>query len=405
MPALFEQARQAMSETPDKWEAATRLVRGGLERSSHGETTEALFLTQSFVYDSAESAEARFKGEEAGFIYARYGSPTVRMFEERLALLEGAQACRATASGMAAVHLALTGLLRAGDHVVAGRTLFGSCRWILSTWAPRFGIETTLVDAPDLEAWRAAVRPNTKVFFLESPANPLLEMCDIAAISEIARECGGRVVVDNVFATPIFQSPLKLGADIVVYSATKHIDGQGRVLGGALLGDQALVDESYRDLIRHTGPSLSPFNAWLLLKSLETLDLRVRRQTATAGALADLIADHPKVVACRYPTRSDHPQHAIAARQMSGGGTLVAFDLGSQEAAFRFLDALEIIDISNNLGDAKSMATHPCTTTHRALTEAQQQEIGLTRGWVRLSVGLEGEKDLARDISRALDAA
>jgi O-succinylhomoserine sulfhydrylase len=289
--------------------------------------------------------------------------------------------------------------------VVAGRALFGSCAWILNTWAPRFGIEATLVDAPDLEAWRAAVRPNTKVFFLESPANPLLEICDIAAISGIARECGARVVVDNVFATPIFQSPLKLGADIVVYSATKHIDGQGRVLGGALLGDQALVEESYRDFIRHTGPALSPFNAWLLLKGLETLDLRVRRQTETAGKLADLIADHPKVVACRYPTRSDHPQHAIAKRQMSGGGTLVAFDLGSQEAAFRFLDALEIVDISNNLGDAKSMATHPCTTTHRALSEAQQLQIGLTRGWVRLSVGLEGESDLARDISRALDAA
>ena len=394
-----------MSETPDKWETATRLVRGGLARSEHGEVAEALFLTQSFVYDSAEGAEARFKGEEPGFIYARYGSPTVRVFEERLALLEGAQACRSTASGMAAVHLAMTGLLRAGDHVVAGRALFGSCAWILNTWGPRFGIEATLVDATDLEAWRAALRPNTKVFFLESPANPLLEICDIAAISAIAKDAGARVVVDNVFATPIFQSPLKLGADVVVYSATKHIDGQGRVLGGALLGDQTLVDESYRDFIRHTGPALSPFNAWLLLKGLETLDLRVRRQTDTAGKLADLIADHPKVVECRYPFRRDHPQHEIAARQMSGGGTLIALDLGSQEAAFRFLDALEIFDISNNLGDAKSMATHPCTTTHRALSEAQQRQIGLTRGWVRLSLGLEGQSDLARDISRALDAA
>ena len=394
-----------MSETPENWETATRLVRGGVERSGHGETAEALYLTQSFIYESAESAEARFKGEEPGFIYARYGSPTVRMFEERLALLEGAQACRSTASGMAAVHLALCGLLRAGDHVVAGRALFGSCAWILNTWGPRFGIDSTLVDGPDLGAWRAAVRPNTKVFFLESPANPLLEICDIAAISAIAREAGARVVVDNVFATPIFQSPLQLGADVVVYSATKHIDGQGRVLGGALLGDQALVEENYRDFIRHTGPALSPFNAWLLLKGLETLDLRVRRQTETASKLADLIADHAKVLACRYPSRPDHPQHEIAMRQMSGGGTLVAFDLGSQEAAFRFLDALEIVDISNNLGDAKSMATHPCTTTHRALSEAQQQQIGLTRGWVRLSVGLEGDKDLSRDISRALDAA
>jgi O-succinylhomoserine sulfhydrylase len=327
------------------------------------------------------------------------------MFEERLALLEGAETCRATASGMAAVHLAMTGLLRAGDHVVAGRALFGSCRWILANWAPRFGVETTLVDGPDVEAWRAAVRPNTKVFFLETPANPLLEICDIAAICEIAKACGAKVVVDNVFATPIFQSPLKLGADIVVYSATKHIDGQGRVMGGAVLGDLALIDEAYRDLIRHTGPSLSPFNAWVLLKGLETLDLRVRRQTATAAALADRIADHPRVVACRYPGRQDHPQHEVAMGQMSGGSTLVAFDLGSQEAAFRFLDSLQIVDISNNLGDAKSMATHPATTTHRAMSEAQQLEIGLTRGWVRLSVGLEGEGDLGRDIERALDAA
>jgi O-succinylhomoserine sulfhydrylase len=394
-----------MAEPPQDWEIATRLVRGGMARSEHGETSEALFLTQSFVYPSAESAEARFAGEEPGYIYARYGSPTVRMFEDRLALLEGAQVCRATASGMAAVHMAMMGLLRAGDHVVAGRALFGSCRWILANWAPRFGIETSLVYGPDIEAWRAAVRPNTRLFFLETPANPLLEICDIAAIGEIARACGARVVVDNVFATPIFQTPLKLGADIVVYSATKHIDGQGRVMGGAILGDQALIDEAYRDMIRHTGPAMSPFNAWVLLKGLETLDLRVRRQTATAAHLADLIAAHPKVAACRYPGRADHPQRHIAARQMTGGGTLVAFDLGSQAAAFRFLDALELIDISNNLGDAKSMATHPVTTTHRALPEAQQLEIGLTRGWVRLSVGLEGEGDLARDIGRALDAA
>jgi O-succinylhomoserine sulfhydrylase len=395
----------SMTEHPSDWEPATRLVRGGLDRSAYGETSEALFLTQSFVYESAESAEARFKGEEPGYIYARYGSPTVRMFEERLALLEGAQACRATASGMAAVHLAMTGLIKAGDHVVAGRALFGSCRWILNTWAPRFGVETTLVDAPDLDAWRAAVRPNTRLFFIESPANPLLEMTDIEAVCQVAKDCGARVVVDNVFATPIFQSPLKLGADIIVYSATKHIDGQGRVLGGAVLGDLTLIDESYRDFIRHTGPAMSPFNAWVLLKGLETLDLRVRRQTDSAAVLADRIAAHPAVRACRYPLRADHPQHAVAARQMSGGGTLVAFDLGSQDAAFRFLNALEIIDISNNLGDAKSMATHPATTTHRALTEAQQLEIGLTPGWVRLSVGLEGQSDLARDLDRALDAA
>jgi O-succinylhomoserine sulfhydrylase len=305
---------------------------------------------------------------------------------------------------MAAVHLALTGLLRAGDHVVSGKAVFGSCRWILNNWAPRFGIEATLVDAPDLAAWRAAARPNTKVFFLESPANPLLEICDIAAICQIAGEIGAKVVVDNVFATPIFQSPLQLGADVVVYSATKHIDGQGRVLGGAVLGDSALLEDAYRDLIRHTGPSMSPFNAWVLLKGLETLDLRVRRQSATAAALADRIAAHPKVRDCRFPGRPDHPQAAIAARQMTGGGTLAAFDLGSREAAFRFLDALELVDIANNLGDAKSMATHPSTTTHRAVTEEQRLEIGLTPGWVRLSVGLESLADLSRDIERALDA-
>jgi O-succinylhomoserine sulfhydrylase len=392
-----------MDENPQDWDIATRLVRGGLTRSAYGETAEAMYLTQSFVYATAEAADARFAGTDPGFIYSRYGNPTVQMFEERLALAEGAEYCRATASGMAAVHLALTGLLRAGDHVVAGKALFGSCAWILKNWAPRFGVDVTLVDAPDLAAWRGAVRDTTKVFFLESPANPLLEICDIAAICEIARDAGARVVVDNVFATPIFQSPLTLGADVVVYSATKHIDGQGRVMGGAVLGTRALLEEAYRDLIRHTGPSLSPFNAWVLLKGLETLDLRVRRQSDTAAMLADRLAGHPRVKSLRYPTRSDHPQYEIAARQMSGGGSLIAFDLGSQEAAFRFLNGLRLLDIANNLGDAKSMATHPTTTTHRAMTEEQRLEIGLTAGWVRISIGLEGAEDLARDIERALD--
>jgi len=399
-------------ENPQNWDPATRLIRGGLMRSPIGETAEALYLTQSFVYDSAEAADARFAGTDPGFIYSRYGNPTVSMFEQRLALLEGAEGCRATASGMAAVHLAMTGLLRAGDHVVAGRALFGSCRWILNNWAPRYGVEATFVDGPDLDAWKAAVRPNTKLFFLETPANPLLEICDIAAIAAIAREAGAKVVVDNVFATPIFQKPLQLGADIVVYSATKHIDGQGRVMGGAVLGSNALLDESYRDFIRHTGPSLSPFNAWVLLKGLETLDLRVRRQSDTAAELADLIAAHAKVKQVRYPGRTDHPQHQVAQRQMTGGGnamagggSLVAFDLGTQEAAFRFLNRLELLDISNNLGDAKSMATHPTTTTHRSMTEDQRLEIGLTPGWVRVSFGLESPRDLARDIQRALDAA
>jgi O-succinylhomoserine sulfhydrylase len=302
--------------------------------------------------------------------------------------------------------------LRAGEHVVAGKALFGSCRWILNNWAPRFGIETTFVDAPDLAAWRNAVQPNTKVFLVETPANPLLEVCDVAAIAAIAHEAGAKVIVDNVFATPIFQKPLQLGADVVVYSATKHIDGQGRVMGGAVLGDHALLEEAYRDFIRHTGPALSPFNAWVLLKGLETLDLRVRAQTATAAGLADLIAAHAKVRTCRYPGRPDHPQHEIALRQMTGGGNafagggnLIAFDLGTREAAFNFLNTLELLDISNNLGDAKSMATHPTTTTHRAMTDEQRAEIGLTPGWVRVSVGLEGAGDLARDIERALDAS
>ena len=392
-----------MDEDPNDWDIATRLVRGGLMRSPYGETAEAMYLTQSFVYASAEAADARFSGADPGFIYSRYGNPTVQMFEERLALAEGAEYCRATASGMAAVHLALTGLLRAGDHVVAGKALFGSCAWILKTWAPRFGVEVTLVDAPDIAQWRDAVRENTRVFFLESPANPLLEICDIAAISEIATGANARVVVDNVFATPIYQSPLKLGADVVVYSATKHIDGQGRVMGGAVLGSRVLLEEAYRDLIRHTGPSMSPFNAWVLLKGLETLELRVRRQSETAAMLADLLAAHPRVKSCRYPTRPDHPQFEIAQRQMSGGGSLIAFDLGTQEGAFRFLNGLRLLDIANNLGDAKSMATHPCTTTHRAMTEEQRLEIGLTPGWVRVSVGLEGPEDLARDVQRALD--
>jgi O-succinylhomoserine sulfhydrylase len=327
------------------------------------------------------------------------------MFEDRLALLEGAQSCRAQTSGMAAVHASLMGLLRAGDHLVAGRALFGSCRWIVAEWLPRFGIETTMVDATDLKAWQDAIRPNTRVFLIETPANPLLEITDIAAVSKLAKAAGAKVVVDNVFATPIFQKPLELGADVVVYSATKHIDGQGRVLGGAILGQTALLDEAYRDMLRHTGPALSPFNAWVLLKGLETLDLRVRRQTETAAVLADQVADHAKTQRIFYPFRKDHPQYAVAKAQMTGGGSLLAFDLGSRQAAFNFLNALEIVDISNNLGDAKSMATHPPTTTHRAVPEAERLAIGVTEGTVRLSVGLEDVRDLGRDIARALDAA
>ncbi|MBP6877970.1 MAG: O-succinylhomoserine sulfhydrylase [Phenylobacterium sp.] len=394
-----------MAEDTRDWELETKLVRGGLARTLYGEISEALFLTQSFSYESAGAADKRFSGEEPGFIYQRFGNPTTQMFEDRLALLEGAEVCRATASGMAAVHVALQGLVRAGDHIVAGRALFGSCRWILSDWMPRFGVEVTYVDATDLDAWKNAVRPNTKAFLVESPANPLLEVTAIGAVAEIAHAAGAKLVVDNVFATPVFQKPLALGADIVVYSATKHIDGQGRVLGGAILGAEQVMTEAYKDILRHTGPALSPFNAWVLLKGLETLELRVTRQAQNAAKVADVIAAHSKAKTVLYPTRPDHPQAALVANQMTGGGNVVAFDLGSREAAWRFLDTLEIVDISNNLGDAKSMATHPCTTTHRSMPEAERLEIGLTEGWVRMSVGLEGAGDLTRDVSRALDAA
>jgi len=392
------------SESPDQWGPATQAVRGGMTRSPFGETAEAMFLTQSFVYDSAEAANARFAGENPGYIYSRYANPTVKMFEDRLALIEGAEFCRSTASGMAAIFTALSGLVRAGDHILASRALFGSCRWLLTEYFPRFGVETSVVDGPDLAQWEKGFRPNTKVVLIESPANPLLEVVDVAAICALAHAAGAKVIVDNVFATPILQKPLQLGADIVVYSATKHIDGQGRVMGGAILGPTQLLEDAYRDILRHTGPALSPFNAWVLLKGLETLDLRVRHQSQTAAVLADQIALSPQVLATRYPTRKDHPQHDVAMRQMSAGSTLVAFDFGTREKAFAFLNALQVIDISNNLGDAKSMAVHPPTTTHRAMSEADRLQIGLTEGWVRLSVGLEDVADLSRDIDRALHA-
>jgi O-succinylhomoserine sulfhydrylase len=397
----------AKTESPQNWEPATQLIRGGLARSPYGETAEAIFLTQSFVYDSAEEADARFAGASNGpqFVYSRYANPTTQMFEDKLALLEGAELCRSTASGMAAIATALTGLVKAGDHVLSGRALFGSCRWILDKHLPRFGVETSSVAGPDLDAWRAAIRPNTTAVLIETPANPLLEITDIEEVAKIAHAVGAKVVVDNVFATALYQQPLKLGADVVVYSATKHIDGGGRVLGGAILGKQALLDEAYKDFLRHTGPALSPFNAWVLLKGMETLELRVHRQTQSAAALADLVAEHKATKRVFYPHRKDHPQYAVAKKQMTAGSTLLAFDLGSQQAAFNFLNALQIVDISNNLGDSKSMATHPTTTTHRSMSEEDRLAVGVTPGCVRLSVGLEGLKDLSRDISRALDAA
>ena len=392
-----------MTQDPKDWRPQTRMVRGGMARSPYGEISEALFLTQSFAYDSAAAADRRFSGEDPGFIYQRFGNPTTQMFEDRLALLEGAEMCRATASGMSAVHVALQGLVRAGDHVVAGRALFGSCRWILSQWMPRFGVDVTFVDATDPAAWAEAIRPNTRVFLVESPANPLLEVTPIAEVAALARQAGARLVVDNVFATPVFQKPLELGADIVVYSATKHIDGQGRVLGGAILGGAELMGEAYRDILRHTGPALSPFNAWVLLKGLETLDLRVRRQADNAVRVTEALCSHTAVRRVVFPGRPDHPQANLIAAQMSGPGNVVAFDLGTRERAWAFLDALGIVDISNNLGDAKSMATHPSTTTHRSMSESERLEIGLTEGWVRMSVGLEDAEDLAEDVLQALD--
>ncbi len=392
-----------MGETNRNWKPATQLVHGGTQRSAFGETSEAIYLTQGFVYESGEAAEARFKGEEPGFIYSRYANPTVDMFEKRMCLLEGAEDARATASGMAAVAAALLCSVKAGDHVVAARALFGSCRWIVETQMPRYGVETTLVDGRDVAAWEAAVRPNTKLFFLESPTNPTLEVVDIAAVAKIANSVGARVVVDNVFATPLQQKPLELGAHVVVYSATKHIDGQGRCLGGIVLSDKKWIDENLHDYFRHTGPSLSPFNAWTLLKGLETLPLRVRQQTQSAAAIADHLAGHAGTERVIYPGRKDHPQADVIARQMGGGSTLICIEVkGGKEGAFKVQNALEIVRISNNLGDAKSLITHPATTTHKNLTEAARAELGINPGTLRLSVGLEDAGDLIEDLERAL---
>ena len=383
----------------------TNLVHAGVLRSPFGETAEALFLTQGYVYDSSARAEKRFKNEDPGYQYSRFSNPTVTMFEQRMAALEGAQAARATATGMAAVTTALMGQVRAGDHIVAARALFGSCLYIVQDHLPRYGVASTLVDGTDLNAWRKAVRPNTKTFFLETPTNPVLEVIDIKAVAEIAHSAGATLVVDNVFSTPLFQRPLELGADCVVYSATKHIDGQGRCLGGVILGSEKFIADNIQTLIRQTGPSLSPFNAWVLLKGLETLALRVRRQTDTAATLAVALAEHPKIGRLIYPGRPDHPQAQIAQRQMQGGSTLLAFEIkGGKAAAFRFQDALKLIHISNNLGDAKSLITHPATTTHQRLTPAARAELGISDGLVRLSCGLEHPDDIVEDVFSALDA-
>ncbi len=380
----------------------TLLVHGGTLRSSFGETSEALFLTSGYVYESAAEAEARFKNEVEGYTYSRFANPTNTMFETRMALLEGAEAARSTATGMAAVAAALLGYLKVGDHVVAAKALFGACRVVIEEMLPRFGISSTLVDGRDLSAWRGAIRDNTRVLFCESPANPTLELVDLAAVAAIAKSAGALFMVDNVFATPLLQNPLKLGADVVIYSATKHIDGQGRCLGGVVLSSAAFIQDHLQNYLRQTGPSLSPFNAWVLLKGLETLPVRVERQTASAAKVADFLAERPEVERVMYPGRADHPQRALAEKQMKAGGPLVAFHLRADKAAtFRFMDALRVIKISNNLGDAKSLIAHPATTTHQRLNDEAKAELGITPGTVRLSVGLEHPDDLMADLAQA----
>ena len=388
----------------ENYRPRTRLVHEGQIRSSFGETSEALYLTSGFIYDSAEQAEARFREEDDGYIYSRFGNPTVRMFEERMMALEGAEDARATATGMAAVTAAMFSLLQAGDHVVAARALFGSCRYVVETLLPRFGIETTLVDGRDTDAWEQAMRPTTKVMFLETPSNPVLEVIDMQAVADIAHAHGARLVVDNVFATPILQRPLDFGADIVVYSATKHIDGQGRCLGGIILGNEAYVRDELANFMRQTGPALAPFNAWVMLKSLETLSVRVDAHCDNAEKLVDFLNTHDKVGRVIYPGDKTHPQYDLACRQMTRGGNLIAFDVGADKAdTFRFANNLQIAAISNNLGDAKTLITHPATTTHFRLDDAAKAELGIRPTSLRVSIGLEDPRDLVEDFERALD--
>ncbi|MBB4426797.1 O-succinylhomoserine sulfhydrylase [Bradyrhizobium sp. CIR48] len=395
-----------MSKSTTNYRPETRLVHSGTLRSQYGETSEALFLTQGYVYNSAEECEARFKGEDPGFIYSRYSNPTIAMFERRMIELEGAEAARSAATGMAAVTTAILAPLKAGDHVVASRALFGSCLYVVQDLLPRYGIETTLVDGANLDEWQRAVKPNTKTFFLESPTNPTLDVLDIPGIAEIAHKGGARLVVDNVFATPIWQSPLALGADVVVYSATKHIDGQGRCLGGIILSSEAFIAEHIHNFMRQTGPSISPFNAWVLLKGLETLGVRVRAQTDTAARIADVLASHPKISRLVFPGRADHPQAALVKKQMRGGSTLVGFEVkGGKAAAFRVLNELKLAKISNNLGDAKSLVTHPATTTHQRLKPEDRAALGISEGFIRFSAGLEHADDLIEDLTAALEKA
>ena len=388
------------------WGDNTKLVRGGLERSPHGETSEALYLNSGFVYDAPETAENRFAGtanEEGGYVYGRYGNPTTSMFEERLALLEGAEACYGVASGMAAVYGALACQLKTGDHIVASKALFGSCYQVITNILPRFGISHTLVDGGDLKAWKEAFRPETKAVFLETPSNPTLEIVDIAAVGELAKANRACFIVDNIFATPILQKPLTMGADVIVYSGTKHMDGQGRVLGGAIVSTKKFKEELLKPFLRHTGPSLSPFNAWVLLKGLETLKLRVDAQSASALAMAEHLSATKGIARVIYPFLDSHPQAALARKQMKSGGTMVTFEVeGGKRKAFDVLRNLSLVDISNNLGDAKSLMTHPASTTHRNIGPEARAMMGITDGMLRLSVGLEDVKDLLADVKQAI---
>ncbi len=403
-------AKSSTAQRPRKrmrdYRPETRLIHAGTQRSQFGETSEAIFLTQGFVYDSAEQCAGRFTGEEPGYLYSRFSNPTVNMFEQRMAALEGAESARATASGMAAVTAALMGQVRAGDHVVAAKALFGGCRWVVEDWLPRFGVTSTLVDGGDLAQWRNAVRDNTKVFFLESPTNPTLEVYDIAEIAKIAHAAGAKLTVDNVFATPLWQSPLALGADCVVYSATKHIDGQGRCLGGVILGSEQFIQDNIHNVLRQSGPAMSPFNAWVMLKGLETLALRVQKQTENAAAVSVALDGQPKISRLVYPGRPDHPQADIVRKQMRAGSTMIAFEVkGGKAGAFRFLNALSLAKITNNLGDARTLVTHPATTTHQRLTPEARAELGISDGLIRFSAGLEHPDDIVEDLLTALKQA
>ena len=392
-----------MTDTPIQFRSATRLVHGGTMRSQYGETSEALFLTSGFVYESAEQAEGTFNGTVEHYQYSRFGNPTVAMLEQRLAEIEGAPACRVTATGMAAVHASMLSHLKAGDRVVASRALFGSCHWIVSTLLPRYGITTEFVDGGDLGQWRTAHSRPADLVLLETPSNPMLEIVDLRAVCDLAHAAGAIVVVDNVFATPLLQQPMKFGADVVVYSCTKHIDGQGRVMGGAVLGHEKWINEILTPFVRNTGPTLSPFNAWTLLKGLETLSLRVDAACRNAASVADFLANQPGIARVWYPSRADHPQTKLAMEQMSAGGTLVTFEVeGGKEAAFKLMNGFRLISISNNLGDSKSLATHPATTTHMRIGEEERARLGITDGVIRLSVGLEDVRDIQDDLARAL---